>query len=185
MQKIDFFKNTLKNIRTTGTITRSSKFLSKAMLSNIAFDRAKTIIELGPGDGVFTTYLLKKMKSDSRLIAFEINESFLEHLKLTFEDPRFELVSESAEHMTEILRTKGVESADYIISAIPFTILADDIVKIIVQSCYELLKPGGKFIQFHYALSNRKLYTDIFKNIQIKFVALNVPPAFVMVCEKK
>jgi len=185
MQKIDFLKNTLRNLRTTGTITRSSKYLSKTMLSYIQFDKAKTIVELGPGDGIFTRYILKKMKADSRLIAFEINEDFLEHLKLSIEDPSFELVSDSAEHMTEILRTKGVETADYIISGMPFTILPDDLVQVIIKSCYDLLKPGGKFIQFHYALSNRKLYTDTFKNIQIKFVALNVPPAFVMVCEKR
>ena len=184
MQQIDFLKNTLLNFKTTGTIARSSTFLCKALLSYIDFSNAKTIIELGPGDGVITEHLLNKMKDDAHLYSFEINQTFLDYLNTKFNDNRLTVLPVSAELMKTEMANLGVEKVDYIVSAVPFTILPEELTNSIINSCYEMLAPGGKFIQFHYSLQARKFYIKVFKNIQIRFVALNVHPAFVMVCEK-
>ena len=184
MQQLDFLKNTLLNLKTTGTITRSSNFLCKALLSYINFEDAHNIIELGPGDGVITAHLLKSMKQDSHLYSFEINEIFIEYLQANFKDQRLSIMPVSAELIKPELAKYGVNQVDYIVSAMPFTILPEQLTDSIITNCYEMLKPGGKFIQFHYSLQAKKYYIKVFKHIQIKFVALNVPPAFVMVCDK-
>lgn len=184
MQQIDFLKNTLLNLKTTGTITRSSVFLCKSLLSHIDFSKATQIAELGPGDGVITAHLLNSMSENAHLYSFEINQTFLKYLNHNFTDPRLTIIPASAELMKSELARYGVHKLDYIVSAVPFTILPEELTHNIINSCFEMLKPGGKFIQFHYSLQARKQYLKVFKNIQIKFVALNVPPAFVMVCEK-
>lgn len=185
MEQINFLKNTLLNFRTTGTITRSSSFLCKTMMSYIDFTKAHTILELGPGDGVITEYLLEKIEPGNHIYAFEINEGFLNYLQLKFaNNEMLSIIANSAENMKSELSDRGITQVDYIVSAVPFTILPDELMKSIINSCYDLLRPGGKFIQFHYSLAAKKHYMKVFKNIQIKFVALNVPPAFVMVCEK-
>lgn len=184
MQQINYLKNTLMHFRTTGTLVRSSSFLCKTMLSYIDFSDCRNIVELGPGDGVITEYLLNNMHQDTKLFSFEINEYFLKYLNENFSDQRLNVVPESAEHLISELAKRGVNEVDYVVSAVPFMILPEALTETIVTACYKALKPGGKFIQFHYSLNARKFYQKVFKNIQIRFVPFNVPPAFVMVCEK-
>ena len=49
MKQIDFLKESLRDIRTIGTVTRSSKALCKAMIKPVDFDQARLIVELGVG----------------------------------------------------------------------------------------------------------------------------------------
>lgn len=184
MEQINYLKNTLMHFRTTGTLVRSSGFLCKTMLSNIDFNNAQNIVELGPGDGVITRHLLNSMKQDAHLYSFEINEYFLKYLEENFKDPRLSVLPESAEHLIPELASRGVREVDYVVSAVPFMILPESLTESIVGACHQALKPGGKFIQFHYSLNARKYYQKIFKNIRTRFVPFNMPPAFVMVCEK-
>jgi phospholipid N-methyltransferase len=68
-------------MRTTGSIIRSSKYLCKAMIKPIDFNKANVIVELGAGDGVLTHYILNRMKPQAKLLCFEINPKFCEVLK--------------------------------------------------------------------------------------------------------
>jgi len=181
----DFILTSLKSLKSTGTIARSSSYLCKGMTSFIDFEKGKNIVELGAGDGVISRYIIEELKADSKLFVFEIHEEFVKQLKYEFKDERVEIISDSAEFIREIMEARKIEQVDYILSAIPFVMLPEEFMKQTVQSCFELLKPGGKFIQMHYSLLPRKAYMDIFGNIEVKFVPLNIPPAFVMVCEKK
>ena len=45
------------------------------------FDKARVILEFGPGGGVFTRHLLKQMHPDAKLIAIENNDDLLEKIK--------------------------------------------------------------------------------------------------------
>ena len=79
--KTFFLKNFLKNWKEVGSITPSSRFLTKKMLESIDFSKADTIVELGPGTGVFTKEILIRMKSNAKLIILETNHQFSENLK--------------------------------------------------------------------------------------------------------
>ena len=81
MGTIDFFKEGLKNIKTVGTISRSSKSLCKGAIKHVNFEEADLIVELGAGDGVITEHILKNMKKDAKLLAFEVNENFCQICK--------------------------------------------------------------------------------------------------------
>ncbi|MEM1215016.1 MAG: ribosomal RNA adenine dimethylase, partial [Bacteroidota bacterium] len=81
MNKIKFFTEGLRNMRTVGTVTPSSRFLCESMLKGIDFSKAKFLVELGAGDGVVTKHILKRMRPDARLLAFEVQPDFCELLR--------------------------------------------------------------------------------------------------------
>jgi phospholipid N-methyltransferase len=185
MSPFEFLKESFKNIRTTGAVARSSKYLVREMMRPIDFTTAKIIVELGAGDGVLTVDLLQRMSLDTVLLCFEINPEFCKILRGAIDDPRFILIEDSAEHLETYLTQYGFSSADYIVSAIPFIALPTDLVHRIVQTAHKALKQNGLYIQFHYSSRIQKMYLKFFGNVTIEFVPLNIPPAFVMICRKK
>src|SRR5690625_6900956 len=63
----------------------------RKVCTNIDFSQDFTLVEYGPGDGVFTRYLLEKMSAGSRLILIEANADFVEQLRETIHDSRVEI----------------------------------------------------------------------------------------------
>ncbi|MEL6862936.1 MAG: rRNA adenine N-6-methyltransferase family protein [Bacteroidota bacterium] len=181
---INFFKESIKNIKTVGTITRSSKYLCKGMIRHVDFSKANNIVELGAGDGVITKHILKNMKKDSKLLAFEVHNLFAERLR-NIDDPRLHAIEDSAEKLDQYLKQHDIDQVDYFISAIPFVALPDDLSYRIVRNAHERLKKGGLYVQVHYSLLTKKMYQTIFGNVDINWVPLNLPPAFVLVSQKR
>jgi len=184
MGRIEFFLQGLKHINDIGTVTRSSKNLSKSIASHVNYDDAKIIVEIGAGDGVITRQILKKMKPDAQLISFEINEVFCHNLR-AIDDDRLVVIEDSAEKILEVLAEYGYDKADYIISAVPFVAFSRELTLKIVNACRDGLKENGKYIQLHYSLKLKDLYESVFGNVTKHFVFLNVPPAYVLVSEKR
>jgi len=182
MNKIEFLRESLRNLKTVGTVTRSSKFLCKGMIEPVDFKKADVIIELGAGDGVVTEHILKAMKPGSKLFAFEVNKAFCDLMREKFKgDDRLVVVEESAAIVADVLKKHNVQQADYVISAIPFVSLPDELGYEIVYACKNILKPKGLYIQIHYSLLMKKMYKKVFGNVDVSFVPLNLPPAFVLV----
>lgn len=180
--KVLFFKNFLKNWKEVGSITPSSGFLAKKMLKSIDFSSVDTIVELGPGTGVFTREILSRMKPDSKLLALETNDEFVERLNNIIDD-RFTVLKVSAKNLSVFL--KG-EKVDVIVSGIPFSVMKKEIKEKMLYEIKENLKIGGMFIQFQYSLDLRKLLNKIFNNnVKLSFVPFNIPPAFIYTCEVK
>lgn len=184
MTHLNFLKESFKNLRTTGAVARSSKYLVREMMQPINFMQAKVIVELGAGDGVLTVELLNRMSPDALLLCFEINAEFCKILRGAIDDPRFILIEDSAENLEIHLQTFGFKEADYIMSAIPFMALPNELVHRIVSVCHKVLKNKGLYIQYHYTSFIQKMYRKFFGNVDVVFVPLNIPPAFVMICEK-
>lgn len=184
MKKIDFFKESIKNIKSVGTITRSSKFLCKGMIKPVDFDQADVIVELGAGDGVITKHILRHMKDDAKLLSFEVNEKFCGQMRNNIHDDRLIIVEDSAEKLGEYLTKNGLGKADYIISAIPYVAFPEELALSIINTSKEHMKNNALYIQVHYSLLTKKFYQNIFGNVDVSFVPLNIPPAFVLVSEK-
>lgn len=184
MGTIDFFRTSIKNIKTVGTITRSSKFLCKDMIKHVDFSTAKNIVELGAGDGVITKHILKAMRPDAKLLTFEILPKMFDRLN-TIDDDRMYAVKDSVEKIGEYLEKYDMGQADAIISAIPFVAFPEELTYKILHECKVHLKKDGKFIQVHYSLLTKKIYQEIFGNVAVNFTPLNVPPAFVLVSENQ
>jgi phospholipid N-methyltransferase len=182
--KTKFFGQFIKSGREIGSVTPSSRFLTKRILAKINFENSKNLVEYGPGTGVFTFEILKKMSSDSKLFVFELNEEMFDLLSRKINDPRCILIKDSAEKLPEILAAHNVSEVDYIVSSLPFTYFPKELTKNILQTSYEKLSNKGEFIQFMYTKLFLKKMKAVFKDVRHSYVLLNIPPAHVFVCKK-
>ncbi len=178
MTRLNFFVEGLKNIKTTGTITRSSRFVCRKLIEGIDFDNAKCIVELGGGDGVVTKHILENMGPNTVLITFEILPKFCELLR-GLNDSRLVVVEDSAENIKQYLEAMGFEKADYVISTLPFANIPNEIGERILTAARENLKVGSTFSQLNYSLLTKDLYKKVFGEVSYKFIFRNVPPAFI------
>ena len=179
MTNLEFFQQSLKNLKTVGTVTRTSKYVSKAITDLIDARDAGIIVELGAGDGAITQYLLKKMQSGGKLIVFEINERFCQKLR-ELNDSRLTVIQDSAEHLGDHLNRLGIPQADVVVSAIPFVALPDERTDKILRECRSCLKPKGLFVQINYSLIKKKLYEKTLGPMEVEWVPFNLPPVFVL-----
>ena len=182
--KFDFFKVAVKNLKTSGTLIPSSKFLAQNMLKNIDFYASNVLVELGPGNGAITHEILKNIGPNSHLICFEVNDEFYQYLK-KIRHPQLTVLNVYAEYMLEELAKLGHASTSHIISSLPLTILPEAISHSILKTSLLSLEVNGTFIQFQYSLTYYKYLKKVFKEaISLDFEMLNFPPAFVYRCEK-
>jgi|SRR5690606_4719315 len=181
----NFRKQFWKERKTVGSMTPSSRFLTKKMLRNIDFSKRKVIVELGPGTGVFTREIIKKMTPDSILLVFEINDTFFQDLSKKISDSRVHLIHDSAVKIEEYLSKYDLQEADVVISSLPLAVIDANIRSAILENTKKSLKKGGKFIQFQYSLQSKGLLKKLYKEIKISFTILNFPPAFVYTCRNK
>lgn len=143
------------------------------------------VVELGPGDGVITHFILERLGPDAQLLIFEINETFVKKLLVTFkDDKRVTVIHDSAENMSRYFQEKGITSVDYFISGIPFIMLPEILAERITTTCLEWLRTGGLFLQFHYFPTMVPFYKRIFGNADVELVPLNIPPAIIVTCKK-
>jgi phospholipid N-methyltransferase len=183
---LHFLKESVRHLRRTGSIARSSQYLCKKVVEFIDPAHAKVVVELGPGDGVITHHLLERLPGDSRVFIIEVNDAFVAQLQVIFQhDRRVILIHDSAENMSAHLERHGVQQVDYFVSGIPFVMLPIQLAQQITSSCRSWLRTGGCFIQFHYSPLMVAFYRRVFGNIRLKVVPLNIPPALVVCCEKE
>ncbi len=183
-KRVDFFKVALKNLKTSGTIMPSSKFLAQKMLKDIDFSVSNVLVELGPGNGAITDEILKKIGPNSHLICFEVNDVFYQYLKKN-EHPQLTVLNVSAEYIQEELAKLGYTSTSHIISSLPLTIIPESISHSILENSLASLELKGTFVQFQYSLTYYKYLKKVFKEaISLDFEMFNFPPAFVYRCKK-
>lgn len=184
MDNLDVFLESVKNLKTVGTVAFSSKFLVKKMVAPINYRNARCIVELGTGNACITKGLLQKMNPQTQLFSFEINAKFYEMVKGQLNDRRLHLINDSAENLGTYIRQAGFEKADCIVSSLPLVSLPKEIEYNIVKAIIENLTPEGMFIQYSYSTVQLKKFETLFgeHNVKLKFAALNFPPAFVYIC---
>ncbi len=180
MNRIDLFAEKVKNIKTVGAVDFTSKYAIQEMVERPEIAKAQSIIELGGGNGCITEGILNEMRSDAKLLSFEINEKFCELLR-EIKDERLTVVEDSAEKMGQYMDENGIKQADVILSSIPVSILPDEVVEDIFATAKKRLKPNGLYIQIQYSFLSKKLIEQTFGPADVSFIARNVPPAFIFV----
>jgi phospholipid N-methyltransferase len=178
-----FARNFFRHPRMLGSIVPSSRFLIKQLLQPIDWNQARVIVEYGPGVGVITAEILRRMRSDAVLIAIEMNPDFVTHLRSALPDGRLQVVEASAESVVEILARFGHGKANYIISGIPFSTIPADMRERILRNTSEALAPGGTFLVFQFSTRVLEDLQRVFRYVRRKFEPLNVLPAHLFFCQ--
>ncbi|XRG79997.1 rRNA adenine N-6-methyltransferase family protein [Rossellomorea sp. GAMAL-10_SWC] len=183
MKKLLFLFQYILRPRTVGALMPSSSFLAEKMLDDINFETANTIIEYGPGTGVFTGKLLELKLPTTKIILVEKNYEFYNHLIRKFGDNHnVTIINDSAESIMKYLEEFGIDNVDYVISGLPFTSLPLTVSKTILLNTKKILADQGRFVTFQYTQRKMKFINSYFKNIDIKREYRNLPPAYVLSC---
>ncbi|MCK4288980.1 MAG: hypothetical protein KAW86_07240 [Bacteroidales bacterium] len=162
-----------------GAIFPSSKLIVKKIIDKIDFQKAKIIVEYGPGKGVITKKLLDNMHDDASLFVFETNEQFINDL-FQIKDRRLIIINTSAENARLVLKNRyKTERVDYIVSTIPFTFLDRRMRRRIIYRTFTLNLLLKGFITYQYSWLIFHLINRKFKKANWKFVLLNIPPAII------
>lgn len=180
--KRNFLKEFFKDKQMVGAISPSTRFLGEKMISTVDFNKERVIAELGPGTGVFTDVIIDKLHPDAKLLVFELNESFCTALQKRIDDPRVQVIHDSAENIANYL-DEG-EKCDVVVSSLPLMVFPQELRNAVVNASYDALRKNGKYVQFQYSLQSKKLLESVFKSVKIKFTLKNFPPAFVYTCHK-
>jgi len=173
----------MRHPRMLGSIVPSSRFLIRQLLKPVDWSQATVIVEYGPGVGVITSEVLRRMRPDALLIAIETNTEFVKYLRSAIRDQRLQVVEESAEAVDEILRRYGHTSASYVISGIPFSTIPPQVRETILQKTCAALKPGGSFLVYQFSTTVLQDLRRIFRYVRRQFEPLNVLPAHLFFCQ--
>ena len=178
-----FLQSFLRDWRTIGSVTPSSRFLVGAMLDQIDFGRARRIVEYGPGTGVFTREIMRRLAPDGQLLTLDTEAHFIDDLRVQFpDDPRLIAVRGSAAQIERHIAALGWDGAEVIISGIPYTAMPASLREQILRASARALTPGGLFTPYQYSPYIRPLLGAIFGRVETCWVLRNVPPAFYFAC---
>src|SRR5204862_2661225 len=179
-----FFKRFLKRPFQIASIVPSSKAMVERVASKIDFSQPRVLAEYGPGEGVHSREIARRMSPDSHLLLFEVDAAFARDLKRQFaDDPRVHVIHGDAATLPEELKRRGFAECDYILSGIPFSILNIEKKRALLRKTYDALAPHGSFIIYQ-VTNELKQHATLFEHGQSEYFLQNIPPMFITVFHK-
>ena len=184
-----FLTEFLQRPLATGSLIPSSSYLAKTIVQQAALKSTDTVLEFGPGTGVFTFHILEQLRPQSTFAAIEINPRLAAVFRAAH--PGVRLFEDSVENVRAICDSMQIEAVDCVISGLPWAFFSDSTQSRILGEMARVLRPGGKFVTFGYvhslALPGARHFAGLlpayFRKVsRSSIVWMNVPPAFVYRC---
>lgn len=172
-----FVREALANPRDMGAVVPSSPTLARRMARLVDPHQEGLVIELGAGTGVVTEALILRGIPFQRLIAIERSTALAGHLRARF--PGLRVVCGDAANLRQLLRKCGSNlgsGAHQIVSSLPLRSIPASKVRDILGEIAVLVRGGGHWIQYTYALAHRQPPDGFVRQNSI-LVWKNVPPA--------
>lgn len=181
---LTFMDGIRKNPRRTGAVFPSGPHLAREMAATIDLSVPGSILELGPGTGVFTEALLARGIPEERLTLIEYNPDFCRFLSSRF--PRIRLIQASAFDLDEICARENLNPLSAVVSGLPLLNFPIPQRLSLVNMALERLSPGGSFVQFTYGSTSSVPATGLNGTVAAgKKVWRNFPPATIWVYRAK
>lgn len=177
-----FARNFFKHPSMLGSVVPSSPFLVKDLMAQVDWERARVLVEYGPGVGTFTREILKRMRTDAVLVAIELNTDFVEYLRDHVRDPRFRVVQGSAARVRGVLAEQDLAHADYIISSLPYLNMTDSLRREILEESRRALRAEGSMLLFQYTRTILPYLKSSFGTVKLNFQLFNILPALIFHC---
>jgi phospholipid N-methyltransferase len=177
--RLRFLRAFLANPRQVGAVLPTSRWAVRDMLDLADVPAAELVVELGAGTGVQTGEILARLAPGARLVALEIDPELAKLLDERFDDPRLQVVCDSAENLDAHLDGRR---ADVLVSALPYTSLEPGLRRRILDSLPTSLAPGGVLLVIQYSPIMRTELSRRFASVTQKITPWNVPPAFLFAC---
>jgi phospholipid N-methyltransferase len=179
-----FFKRFLQRPLQIASIVPSSRALVERVAAKMDFTRPRVIAEYGPGEGVHSREIARRMSTDSHLLLFELDAALSRDLERQFaDDPRVHVVHGDAARLPQELTCRGFAHCDYVLSGIPFSILKIDKKRALLRKTHDALAPGGSFIIYQ-VTNELKQHATLFDWVDSEYFLQNIPPMFITVFQK-
>jgi phospholipid N-methyltransferase len=179
-----FARNFLRYPDLVGWVLPSRSYVVNHVLGQVDWERCRTIVEYGPGVGTFTEPILARMHPEARLIALEVNRSFVQYLRETLHDPRCQVVHRSAADVQEVLREAGLNAADCVVSGIPFKTIRDPLRREIVHTTHRVLRPGGMFLVYQLSEKVEPYLREVFPQVTRRVEPRSLVPSRTFCCRR-
>jgi phosphatidylethanolamine/phosphatidyl-N-methylethanolamine N-methyltransferase len=188
-----FLREFLKAPVELGTCFASSKTLSRVMVDGLDLERAKVVVEYGPGTGALSEEVLARIPKDCKFIAIERNAGLADELRRRW--PSIHLHQDDARNVAAICEREGVRpgEVDVVVNSLPFLLFPPELQDELFRKTSEILRPGGRFTLLTYRIEGlmpsvnrvKRLMGNYFSEVQLRArVFQNVPPASVYWCKK-
>src|SRR3954452_19044996 len=112
-----FWRRYLRRPLGIGAVAPSGRSLARAMVVALAPAPGETVVELGPGTGVFTRALLEAGVDRERLLLIEFDSEFARHLRTIL--PGVEVIEADARKLPDILHRLGLSGTPKLLSGLP------------------------------------------------------------------
>lgn len=173
--RLAFFRGFLQHPDQVGSFVPSSKFLEKLLVDVASINKAKTVVELGPGSGGTTQAILDALPDDATFLAIELNPDFVSLLKSNT-DSRLIVHHGNAEQIEQAIALYDIARPDVVVSGIPFSTMSSNLALRILHSIWSCLVPGGHFVAYQFRGRVADLGREFLGTPEIKVELLNVPP---------
>ncbi len=179
-----FFKRFLQRPFQVASIIPSSKALVERVASKMNLEQPRVIAEYGPGEGVHSREIARRMHPGSTLLLFELDSDFSRDLQRQFaKNPRVHVIHGDAAQLPAELQRRGIGLCDYVVSGIPFSILDLGKKRALLQKTYDAIAPGGSFIIYQVTNELRQ-HATLFQDAESEYFLQNIPPMFITVFKK-
>lgn len=161
------------------------------MTDAVGIERANSVVEIGPGDGVFTKVICERKAADADFMVIEINSAFCEILSERF--PEVKVKNGCASEMGKMLAEEGMPAPQVVVSALPWSVFPDELQDKLLPAVVDAMAPGGAFSSIAYvtglwlpaAKKFRKKLEKTFDKVEVSTVQWrNLPPAVTYRCWK-
>lgn len=153
---VTFLRQAVGSFHTTGAVAPSSPFLAQAMVKQLphpgtARDSYR-VLEVGPGTGVFTAAIVKRLAGRGRLDLWEINPKFaaLLHRRVHKDDCFKGMRNRIRIHEGDVRSLPLRPMYDAVLSGLPFNNFTSEEVLAFLERFRALLKPDGVLSFFEY-----------------------------------
>lgn len=180
---LTFLQEFVRHPRQVASVVPSSRFLERRLVQAARLRSARTVVELGPGTGGTTKAILRAIGDDARLLTVELSPH-LHALVSRIGDRRLIAHLGDARDLKEIIAAHALGAPDAVISGIPFSTIAPQTGRHILEAIYTVLAPGGRFVAYQV---NRRVATlsRLFPEPEdAELALLNIPPLRIFRWEK-
>jgi ornithine lipid N-methyltransferase len=179
-----FLGKFLKHGTAIASLAPSSRWLSRATVGNVAWDRARVLVELGAGTGPITRVIAERAHPDCKVVVLERDPDFARILQDRFLGlANFEIIEGDVRDLAGMLADRGIGQVDHLISGLPVPSfprgLQDDLFRVVRT----ILPPGGTYNQItELPWVYWRFYRKFFEDVRFVFEPRNLPPAGAYYC---
>jgi phosphatidylethanolamine/phosphatidyl-N-methylethanolamine N-methyltransferase len=174
-----------------GAIAPSSTQLALAMVDWFDWSTARSVVEYGPGTGVFTEQIVPRLNRNAKFFAIERDADLVAVIQHKL--PEVKVIQDSVANVVQHCREMEIDQIDAVVCGLPWASFPEKLQRICMDSMLEVLRPGGQFATFAYwqglmlpaGQRFKRRLSECFTTVETSStVWRNLPPAFIYRCTR-